>query len=120
MVFELPICVDATRTNRMEIIEWIQSHFPSARLNIPDGPLAAQLIFHYVPLKHLSKAKMRAIAAGDMVPRPRHPECHELAGLVLEAIMGRDAHRVCDLSVQKIYGMTNKITVEITEARGDG
>lgn len=82
-----------------------------------DGPIKVQIRATYEPPKSWSRAKQ-----GQAKWKTSLPDADNLAKLVLDSLNGIvwiDDARVCDLSIQKRYGLKSETVVTVMQLRGE-
>lgn len=105
-----------TRTSTFE--EKVKNAF-LAKYNIQteptEKPLEAIIKVQFMPPESLSKNKKTALL---FTPYDKKPDCDNLAKAILDSLNGlayKDDKQITYLSIEKIYGLENKIEVNLEE-----
>lgn len=105
-----------TRTSTFE--EKVKNAF-LAKYNIQteptEKPLEAIIKVQFMPPESLSKNKKNALL---FTPYDKKPDCDNLAKAILDSLNGlayKDDKQITYLSIEKIYGLENKIEVNLEE-----
>ena len=105
-----------TRTSTFE--EKVKNAF-LAKYNIQteptEKPLEAIIKVQFMPPESLSKNKKNALL---FTPYDKKPDCDNLAKAILDSLNElayKDDKQITYLSIEKIYGMENKIEVDLEE-----
>lgn len=80
-----------------------------------EKPLEAIIKVKFMPPESLSKNKKNALL---FTPYDKKPDCDNLAKAILDSLNGlayKDDKQITYLSIEKIYGLENKIEVNLEE-----
>lgn len=80
-----------------------------------EKPLKAIIKVQFMPPESLSKSKKNALL---FTPYDKKPDCDNLAKAILDSLNGlayKDDKQITYLSIEKIYGLENKIEVNLEE-----
>lgn len=93
------------------------SEMNKQRLTMTDRPLAMRLTFVFTPPKSYTKKKLEAVKSGEL-RYTKKPDLDNLAKAILDALNGtvyKDDSQIITLSINKEYGRTDHVAVEITQ-----
>ena len=87
------------------------------QLTMTDRPLAMRLTFVFTPPKSYTKKKLEAVKSGEL-RYTKKPDLDNLAKSILDACNNtvyKDDSQIITLSINKEYGHTDHVAVEITQ-----
>src|SRR5699024_10633017 len=93
------------------------SEMNKQRLNMTDRPLAMRLTFVFAPPKSYTKKKLEAVKSGEL-RYTKLPDADNLAKSVMDAlnnVIYKDDSQIVELTVNKEYGNTDHVLINITE-----
>lgn len=93
------------------------SEMNKQRLTMTDRPLAMRLTFVFAPPKSYTKNKLEAVKSGEL-RYTKKPDLDNLAKAILDACNNtvyKDDSQIITLSINKEYGHTDHVAVEITQ-----
>lgn len=93
------------------------SEMNKQRLTMTDRPLAMRLTFVFAPPKSYTKKKLEAVESGEL-RYTKKPDLDNLAKAILDACNNtvyKDDSQIITLSINKEYGHTDHVAVEITQ-----
>ena len=93
------------------------SEMNKQRLIMTDRPLAMRLTFVFAPPKSYTKKKLEAVKSGEL-RYTKKPDLDNLAKAILDACNNtvyKDDSQIITLSINKEYGHTDHVAVEITQ-----
>ena len=93
------------------------SEMNKQRLTMTDRPLAMRLTFVFSPPKSYTKKKLEAVKRGEL-RYTKKPDLDNLAKAILDACNNtvyKDDSQIITLSINKEYGHTDHVAVEITQ-----
>lgn len=86
-------------------------------LILTESPLEMRLTFVFTPPKSYTKKKLRAVESGEL-RYTKKPDLDNLAKGILDALNGtvyKDDSQIITLSINKEYGHTDHVLINITE-----
>lgn len=87
------------------------------QLTMTERPLAMRLTFVFTPPKSYTKKKLAAVKSGEL-RYTKKPDLDNLAKAILDACNNtvyKDDSQIITLSINKEYGRTDHVAVEITQ-----
>ena len=93
------------------------SEMNKQRLTMTDRPLAVRLTFVFAPPKSYTKKKLEAVNSGEL-RYTKLPDADNLAKSVMDAlnnVIYKDDSQIVELTVNKEYGNTDHVLINITE-----
>ena len=93
------------------------SEMNKQRLTMTERPLAMRLTFVFSPPKSYTKKKLEAVKRGEL-RYTKKPDLDNLAKAILDACNNtvyKDDSQIITLSINKEYGHTDHVAVEITQ-----
>lgn len=93
------------------------SEMNKQQLTMTDRPLAMRLTFVFTPPKSYTKKKLKAVESGEL-RYTKKPDLDNLAKAILDACNNtvyKDDSQIITLSINKEYGRTDHVAVEITQ-----
>lgn len=93
------------------------SEMNKQRLSMTDRPLAMRLTFVFTPPKSYTKKKLEAVKSGEL-RYTKLPDADNLAKSVMDSlnnIIYKDDSQIVELTVNKEYGHTDHVLINITE-----
>lgn len=87
------------------------------QLTMTERPLAMRLTFVFTPPKSYTKKKLEAVESGEL-RYTKKPDLDNLAKAILDACNNtvyKDDSQIITLSINKEYGHTDHVAVEITQ-----
>lgn len=94
-----------------------KSYMNKQRKTLTERPLAMRLTFVFSPPKSYTQKKLNAVESGEL-RYTKKPDLDNLAKSILDALNGtvyKDDSQIITLSINKEYGHTDHVLINITE-----